>query len=97
LAHKGAIAIVDNVFVPVFSDEQAQVQMLLFIRRPLLMDRGGRWAVWSGHVTYSNLGAPFQHTGGRDVAVHRLIMLKGLETMELRVRAQTQAALEDCV
>ena len=100
LAHPvGAYVVVDNVFsTPVFSDAVAQGADVVVYSATKHIDGQGR--VLGGVVLGSReyirktLEPYLKHTGGAMSPFNAWTLLKGLETMDLRVRAQTQSALE---
>jgi O-succinylhomoserine sulfhydrylase len=100
LAHAvGAYVVVDNVFsTPVFSDAVAQGADVVVYSATKHIDGQGR--VLGGVVLGSReyirktLEPYLKHTGGALSPFNAWTLLKGLETMDLRVRAQTQSALE---
>ncbi|WP_334066682.1 O-succinylhomoserine sulfhydrylase [Nereida ignava] len=100
LAHAvGAYVVVDNVFsTPVFSDAVAQGADVVVYSATKHIDGQGR--VLGGVVLGSReyirktLEPYLKHTGGAMSPFNAWTLLKGLETMDLRVRAQTQSALE---
>ena len=98
LAHAvGAIVVVDNVFAtPVFSDAFAQGADVVIYSATKHIDGQGRalGGVILGSQTYIRKTVePFlKHTGGAMSPFTAWLMLKGLETMDLRVRAQAASA-----
>ena len=99
LAHAvGAVVVADNVFAtPVYSDALAQGADVVVYSATKHIDGQGRalGGVVLGTTDYiRKVLEPFmKHTGGAMSPFTAWIMLKGLETMELRVRAQTAGAL----
>ena len=100
LAHAaGALVIVDNVFAtPVFSrafDNGADVVVYSATKH---IDGQGRLlggVVISSKEFIKKTLEPFlKHTGGAMSAFNAWVMLKGLETIELRVSAQAQSATQ---
>ncbi|MEL6838020.1 MAG: O-succinylhomoserine sulfhydrylase [Pseudomonadota bacterium] len=100
LAHAvGATVIVDNVFAtPVFSDAVAQGADVVVYSATKHIDGQGRalGGVILGTKEFirGTVEPYLKHTGGAMSPFNAWIMLKGLETMELRVRAQAKTALE---
>ena len=99
LAHAvGAMVVADNVFAtPVYSDALAQGADVVVYSATKHIDGQGRalGGVVLGTRDYirKTLEPFMKHTGGAMSPFTAWIMLKGLETMELRVRAQTDGAL----
>ncbi len=99
LAHAvGATVVADNVFAtPVYSDALAQGADVVVYSATKHIDGQGRalGGVVLGTKDYirKTLEPYMKHTGGAMSPFTAWIMLKGLETMELRVRAQTAGAL----
>lgn len=99
LAHaKGAQVLVDNVFAtPVWSDAFAQGADVVVYSTTKHIDGQGRalGGVILGTKEYirKTVEPYLKHTGGSMSPFTAWIMLKGLETMELRVRAQTANAM----
>ena len=99
IAHSvGALVIVDNVFAtPVFSNVLSQGVDVLVYSATKHIDGQGRvlGGVILGSEDYINKTLePFmKHTGGAMSAFNAWIMLKGLETIGLRVKAQADTAL----
>ena len=99
LAHAvGATVVADNVFAtPVYSDALAQGADVVVYSATKHIDGQGRalGGVVLGTKEYirKTLEPFMKHTGGAMSPFTSWIMLKGLETMELRVRAQTAGAL----
>ena len=100
LAHAvGATVVADNVFAtPVYSDALAQGADVVVYSATKHIDGQGRalGGIVLGTTDYirKTLEPYMKHTGGAMSPFTAWIMLKGLETMELRVRAQTAGALE---
>ncbi|SFE26145.1 O-succinylhomoserine sulfhydrylase [Sulfitobacter brevis] len=100
LAHKqGALVVVDNVFAtPVFSKAISQGADVIVYSATKHIDGQGR--VLGGVVLGTRdfirgtLEPYMKHTGGSMSPFNAWVMLKGLETMSLRVHAQAAAALE---
>lgn len=99
LAHAaGAQVVVDNVFAtPVWSNAVAQGADIVVYSTTKHVDGQGRalGGIVLGRKEYiRKVLEPFmKHTGGAMSPFTAWLMLKGLETMDLRVRAQTEAAL----
>lgn len=99
LAHEaGAQVVVDNVFAtPVFSRAVAQGADVVIYSATKHIDGGGRAlaGVICGSREYvRGVAEPYlKHTGGAISPFHAWIMLNGLTTMDLRVRAQADSAL----
>ena len=100
LAHAvSAIVVVDNVFAtPVFSDAIAQGADVLIYSATKHIDGQGRAlggvVIGTREFIRKTVEPYIKHTGGCMSPFTAWIMLKGLETMELRVRAQTDNALK---
>lgn len=100
IAHKvGAVVIIDNVFAtPVYSDAFAQGADVVVYSATKHIDGQGRalGGVILGTKEYIRKTAePYlKHTGGSLSPMNAWLMLKGLETLDLRVRAQAAAAAE---
>jgi len=100
LAHSvGATVIVDNVFsTPVYSDAIAQGADVVVYSATKHIDGQGRalgGVILGTREFIRKTVEPYlKHTGAALSPFSAWLMLKGLETMELRVRAQTQSALE---
>lgn len=98
LAHAvGALVIVDNVFAtPVYSRAIAQGADLVVYSATKHIDGQGR--VLGGVILGAEdlIRGPIEtymkHTGGAMSPFSAWVLLKGLETLELRVRAQTETA-----
>ena len=99
LAHQvGALVIVDNVFAtPVYSDALAQGADVVVYSATKHIDGQGRalGGVILGTREYirKTVEPYMKHTGGAMSPFTSWMMVKGLETMDLRVRAQTASAL----
>jgi O-succinylhomoserine sulfhydrylase len=100
LAHDaGACVIVDNVFAtPVFSRAVDQGADVVVYSTTKHVDGQGRClggvVLGSRDFIRQRLEPYLKHTGGAMSPFNAWVMLKGLETLDLRVRAQAQAALE---
>jgi len=98
LAHAvGAVVIVDNVFAtPVFSDAIAQGADVVVYSATKHIDGQGRalgGVILGTREFIRGTVEPYmKHTGGSMSPFTAWIMLKGLETIELRVRAQAATA-----
>lgn len=98
LAHAvGARVIVDNVFTtPVYSDAIAQGADLVVYSATKHIDGQGRALggviLGSRDLVRGPVEAYLKHTGGAMSPFNAWLMLKGLETIDLRVRAQTETA-----
>jgi len=98
IAHSvGATVVVDNVFsTPVFSKAIEQGADVVVYSATKHIDGQGRalGGVVIGKHDYVRgpLEAYMKHTGGSLSPFHAWIMLKGLETIDLRVRAQADSA-----
>jgi O-succinylhomoserine sulfhydrylase len=99
IAHAvGAIVLVDNVFAtPVFSDAIAQGADVVIYSATKHIDGQGRTLggviLGSREFIRKTVEPYMKHTGGSMSPFTAWVMLKGLETMDLRVRAQTASAL----
>ncbi|MEX0280516.1 MAG: O-succinylhomoserine sulfhydrylase [Arenibacterium sp.] len=99
LAHAvGATVVVDNVFAtPVFSDAVAQGADVVVYSATKHIDGQGRalGGVILGTRDYirKTVEPYLKHTGGSMSPFNAWVMLKGLETMSLRVNAQASSAL----
>lgn len=99
IAHKvGATVICDNVFAtPVFSDAIAQGVDVIVYSATKHIDGQGRClgGVILGTAAFiGKVVEPYmKHTGGAMSPFNAWVMLKSLETMDLRVRAQAAAAV----
>lgn len=99
LAHEvGATVIVDNVFAtPVWSDAVAQGADVVIYSATKHIDGQGRALggiiLGTSDFIRKTVEPYMKHTGGSMSPFTAWMMLKGLETMELRVRAQTEGAL----
>lgn len=100
LAHAvGATVLVDNVFAtPVFSDAIAQGADVVIYSTTKHVDGQGRalgGVIMGTQEFIRKTVEPYmKHTGGSMSPFTAWVMLKGLETMELRVRAQADSALK---
>ncbi|WP_300039122.1 O-succinylhomoserine sulfhydrylase [uncultured Roseobacter sp.] len=98
LAHaRGATVVVDNVFAtPVWSDSIAQGADVVIYSATKHIDGQGRalGGVIMGSREYirKTVEPYMKHTGGSMSPFTAWVMLKGLETLDLRVRAQTASA-----
>lgn len=98
LAHAaGALVVVDNVFVtPVFSRAVEQGADVVVYSATKHIDGGGRalaGIICGSRDFVRGTAEPFiKHTGGAISPFHAWIMLNGLTTMDLRVRAQAASA-----
>ncbi len=94
LAHAvGALVVVDNVFAsPVFSDAVAQGADLVVYSATKHIDGQGRTLggviLGSRELIRKSVEPYMKHTGGAMSPFTAWVMLKGLETLDLRVRAQ---------
>lgn len=99
LAHaKGARVVVDNVFAtPVFSNARDQGADVVIYSATKHMDGQGRTlgGVILGSTDYirKTVEPYMKHTGGSMSPFTAWVLLKGLETLDLRVRAQVTSAL----
>ncbi len=99
LAHEqGALVLVDNVFsTPVYSDAIAQGADVVIYSATKHIDGQGR--VLGGVILGTNdfirkVVEPYmKHTGGSMSPFTAWVLLKGIETIDLRVRAQTGNAM----
>jgi O-succinylhomoserine sulfhydrylase len=100
LAHMvGAKVVVDNVFAtPVFSGAIAQGADVVVYSATKHIDGQGRalgGVILGSQDHVKNVVEPYmKHTGGAMSPFTAWVMLKGLETMDLRVRAQARSAKE---
>lgn len=100
IAHSvGALVVVDNVFsTPVFSKAIAQGADVVVYSATKHIDGQGRTlgGVILGTKDFirGTVEPYMKHTGGSLSPFNAWVMLKGLETIDLRVRAQTEAALK---
>ncbi|EAR50018.1 O-succinylhomoserine sulfhydrylase [Oceanicola granulosus HTCC2516] len=100
LAHAvGAKVIVDNVFAtPVFSDAIAQGADVVVYSATKHIDGQGRvlgGVILGTREFVRKTAEPYiKHTGGALAPFNAWLLLKGLETMDLRVRAQVATTLE---
>ncbi|MBC9247761.1 O-succinylhomoserine sulfhydrylase [Paracoccus sp. 11-3] len=99
LAHAvGALVVVDNVFAtPVFSKAVQQGADVVVYSATKHIDGGGRalaGVICGTRQFIREVAEPYlKHTGGAISPFHSWLMLNGLTTMELRVRAQADSAL----
>lgn len=99
LAHAaGALVVVDNVFAtPVFSDAIAQGADVVVYSATKHIDGQGRTlggvVLGTRDFIRGTLEPYMKHTGGSMSPFTAWVMLKALETIDLRVRAQTESAL----
>ena len=99
IAHEnGAIVIVDNVFAtPVFSNAVSLGADVVVYSATKHIDGGGRamGGVVCGRRDYIRgpLETYMKHTGGAMSPFNAWIMLSGMQTLDLRVRAQAENAL----
>ncbi|MTH65385.1 O-succinylhomoserine sulfhydrylase [Paracoccus shanxieyensis] len=99
LAHAvGALVIVDNVFAtPVFSQAVAQGADVVVYSSTKHIDGAGRClggVICGTRQFVREVAEPYlKHTGAAISPFNAWIMLNGLTTLDLRVRAQTQTAL----
>lgn len=99
LAHaNGALVVVDNVFAtPVFSNAIAQGADVVIYSATKHIDGQGRAlggiVLGSRDFIRGTFEPYMKHTGGAMSPFTAWIMLKGLETIDLRVRAQAASAL----
>lgn len=100
LAHAaGALVVVDNVFAtPVFSRAVELGADLVIYSTTKHVDGQGRALggiiLGSKELIRGPVETYLKHTGGAMPPFNAWLMLKGLETMDLRVRAQAASALE---
>jgi len=95
----GATVVVDNVFsTPVFSDAIAQGADVVIYSATKHIDGQGRalgGVILGTRDFIRGTVEPYmKHTGGSMSPFNAWIMLKGLETIDLRVRAQAASALQ---
>ena len=99
LAHaKGAVVVVDNVFAtPVHSRAVAQGADIVIYSATKHIDGQGRALggviLGTREMIRKTIEPYMKHTGGSMSPFNAWIMLKGLETMNLRVQAQSATAL----
>jgi O-succinylhomoserine sulfhydrylase len=99
LAHaSGALVVADNAFAtPVYSTAHAAGADLIVYSATKHIDGQGRALggviLGSKELIRKKVEPYLKHTGGALSPFNAWIMLKGLETMDLRVRAQTASAL----
>ncbi len=100
IAHAvGATVVVDNVFsTPVFSDAIAQGADLVIYSATKHIDGQGRALggviLGSKELIRGTVEPYMKHTGGAMSPFTAWVMLKGLETIDLRVKAQAESALQ---
>ncbi len=100
IAHAvGATVVVDNVFsTPVFSDAIAQGADLVIYSATKHIDGQGRALggviLGSKELIRGTVEPYMKHTGGAMSPFTAWVMLKGLETIDLRVKAQAESALK---
>ncbi|MCJ7872534.1 O-succinylhomoserine sulfhydrylase [Phaeobacter sp. J2-8] len=100
IAHAGgALVVSDNVFsTPIYSDAIAQGADIVTYSATKHMDGQGRvlgGVILGTRDMIRGTIEPFmKHTGGALSPFNAWVLLKGLETMDLRVRAQTATALK---
>jgi O-succinylhomoserine sulfhydrylase len=98
IAHaQGALVVVDNVFsTPVFSDAIAQGADVIIYSSTKHIDGQGRTlggVILGTREHIRKVVEPYmKHTGGSMSPFTAWVQLKGLETLDLRVRAQAQSA-----
>ncbi|MFP7571231.1 O-succinylhomoserine sulfhydrylase [Marivita sp. S2033] len=98
IAHaQGALVVVDNVFsTPVFSDAVSQGADVLIYSSTKHIDGQGRTLggiILGTQDHIRSVVEPYmKHTGGAMSPFTAWVQLKGLETLDLRVRAQAQSA-----
>ncbi|MBR9842688.1 MAG: O-succinylhomoserine sulfhydrylase [Rhodobacteraceae bacterium] len=99
IAHAvGAKVVIDNVFsTPVFSDAIAQGADIVIYSATKHIDGQGRalgGVILGSREIIRGVVEPYmKHTGGSMSPFNAWIMLKGLETIDLRVNAQAESAL----
>ena len=99
LAHRhGAVVIVDNVFsTPLYSKAIAQGADIVVYSTTKHVDGQGRCLggiILGTRAHIRGVVEPYmKHTGGSMSPFNAWVMLKGLETLKLRVRAQTEGAV----
>ncbi|MEO0666330.1 MAG: O-succinylhomoserine sulfhydrylase [Pseudomonadota bacterium] len=99
LAHEvGATVLVDNVFAtPVYSEALAQGADVVIYSATKHMDGQGRTLggiiLGSRDFIRKTVEPYMKHTGGSMSPFTAWVLLKGVETLDLRVRAQTASAL----
>jgi len=99
IAHaKGALVVVDNVFsTPVYSDALAQGADVIIYSSTKHIDGQGRTlggVILGTRDHIRKVVEPYmKHTGGSMSPFTAWVQLKGLETLDLRVRAQAHSAL----
>ena len=99
IAHAaGAVVVIDNVFAtPVFSRAAAQGADVIIYSTTKHVDGGGRClggVICGTRQFVREVAEPYlKHTGGAISPFNAWIMLNGLTTMDLRVRAMADSAL----
>ena len=100
LAHAvGALVLIDNVFAtPVYSEAFAQGADVVIYSTTKHMDGQGRTLggviLGSQEFIRKTVEPYMKHTGGSMSPFTAWVLLKGLETLDLRVKAQTETALK---
>lgn len=100
IAHSvGAVVVVDNVFsTPVFSKAIEQGADVVIYSATKHIDGQGRALggviLGTQEFIHGTLEPYMKHTGGSMSPFNAWVMLKGLETIDLRVRAQAESALK---
>ncbi len=98
IAHaKGAMVVVDNVFTtPIYSDAVGQGADVIIYSATKHIDGQGRTlggVILGSREHIRKVVEPYmKHTGGSMSPFTAWVLLKGLETLDLRVRAQTMSA-----
>lgn len=98
IAHgQGALVVVDNVFAtPIFSRAIAQGADLVIYSTTKHIDGQGRCLggaiLGAADLVCGPIETHMKHTGGSISPFNAWVMLKGLETLDLRVRAQAATA-----
>ena len=94
IAHAvGALVVSDNVFsTPIYSDAIAQGADIVTYSATKHIDGQGRVILGPKEIIRGPIEAFMKHTGGALSPFNAWVLLKGLETMDLRVRAQTATA-----
>ncbi|TNF22424.1 MAG: O-succinylhomoserine sulfhydrylase [Rhodobacteraceae bacterium] len=100
IAHRvGAVVVSDNVFsTPIYSNAISQGADIVTYSATKHIDGQGRVLggviLGTREVIRGTIEPFMKHTGGALSPFNAWVLLKGLETMDLRVRAQTATALE---
>lgn len=100
IAHRvGALVVSDNVFsTPIYSNAIAQGADIVTYSATKHIDGQGRVLggviLGTKELIRGSIEPFMKHTGGALSPFNAWVLLKGLETMDLRVRAQTATALE---